>query len=160
MDINPSSLEHLFKGYTGGTGGVFSDLISIVAQALDPDEEIDFRDVPFVNKFIRNTPEAKWNIISEYYDLKKENDRDLALMKEYKKKAMETWDTFLYERMATDEYRVRRQQVFDTYEDQIKELTRKEVKDDLETASLAIEMMDYCIGQVKQLDELYRKNRR
>jgi len=81
-------------------------------------------------------------------------------MKEYKKKAMETGDTFLYERMATDEYRVRRQQVFDTYEDQIKELTRKEVKDDLETASLAIEMMDYCIGQVKQLDELYRKNRR
>jgi hypothetical protein len=157
LDVNPSTVEHLFKGYTGGTGGVFSDLLTTVSQALDPEEEVDFRNVPFVDKFIRKAPEAKWNIISEYYDLKEDNDRDVVLMKEYEKKGRETGDVSQYSRMATDEYRVMRRQLFDTYEDRISDLTKTATKDDMETADLVIEMMDRCIGQVKELEARYRR---
>jgi hypothetical protein len=40
LDINPSQVEHLFKGYTGGTGAVISDLMTTVAQAFNPEEEV------------------------------------------------------------------------------------------------------------------------
>jgi len=156
-DINPSNLEHIFKGYTGGTGGVVSDLITTVTQVLDPAEEVDFRNVPFVNKFVRNTPEAKWNIIRSYYDLKSENDRDVTLMKEYERQARQTGDISQYARMSTDEFRARRQQLFDSYEDQIKNLTKGQTKDDMETASMAIELMDRCVGQVKELEARYKR---
>jgi hypothetical protein len=156
-DINPSNLEHIFKGYTGGTGGVVSDLITTVSQVLDPAEEVDFRNVPFVNKFVRNTPEAKWNIIRSYYDLKSENDRDVTLMKEYERQARQTGDISQYARMSTDEFRARRQQLFDSYEDQIKNLTKGQTKDDMETASMAIELMDRCVGQVKELEARYKR---
>ena len=73
LDINPSTIEHLFKGYTGGTGGVFSDMITTISQALDVEQEIDYRNMPFVNRFIRKVPESKWDIISKYYNLRDDN---------------------------------------------------------------------------------------
>jgi hypothetical protein len=157
LDVNPSTVEHLFKGYTGGTGSVVSDLITTISQVLDPQEEVDFHNTPFVNKFLRTTPSAKWNIISEFYSMKEDDDRDVALMKEYEKSARETGNTSQYARMATDEYRVMRRQLFDTYEDRISDLTKTATKDDMETADLVIEMMDRCIGQVKELEARYRR---
>ncbi|HQB52625.1 MAG TPA: hypothetical protein PLX62_06940 [Bacteroidales bacterium] len=157
LDVNPSTIEYLFKGYTGGTGGVVSDLITTVSQTLDPDEEVDFKNVPFVNKFLRQTPPAKWNIISEYYDLKEANDRDITLMKEYEKQGRETGNTSQYERMAEDEYRIERKMIFDSYEDQISDLTKGVTKDDTETSSLVIELMDMCVGEVKELEARYKR---
>jgi len=157
LDVNPSTIEHLFKGYTGGTGGVVSDLITTVSQAIDKEQVIDFKNIPFVDRFLRKTPPAKWNIISEYYDLKEANDRDITLMKEYEKQGRETGNTSQYERMAEDEYRIERKMIFDSYEDQISDLTKGVTKDDTETSSLVIELMDMCVGEVKELEARYKR---
>ena len=66
-------------------------------------------------------------------------------------------DISQYARMSTDEFRARRQQLFDSYEDQIKNLTKGQTKDDMETASMAIELMDRCVGQVKELEAKYKR---
>ncbi len=157
LDVNPSTVEHLFKGYTGGTGGVVSDLITTVSQAIDKEQEVDFKNVPFVNKFLRQTPPAKWNIISEFYSLKEATDRDVTLMKEYEKQGRETGNTSQYERMAEDEYRIERKMIFDSYEDQISDLTKGVTKDDMESSSLVIELMDMCVGEVKELEARYKR---
>ena len=157
LDINPSNVEHLFKGYTGGTGGVFSDLMTTISQALDKEEEVDFRNVPFVNKFLRETPEAKWAVIREFYDYKSQDDRDATLLREYEKQAESGETTDGYMRMATDEFRMQRHDLLQYYEDAISDLTKGTTKDDTETASLAIELMDQCIGQVKELEMRYKR---
>lgn len=159
IDINPSNVQHLFEGYTGGTGGVFSDLMTTASQALDPEQDVDFRNIPFVNKFLRETPEAKWQVIREYYDLKSEDDRDVTVMKEYERTANAGGGTDKYEQMATDEYRQLRHELFTTYDGMIGDLTKGRTRDDAETADLAIELMDQCVSQVKELQMKYKRNK-
>jgi hypothetical protein len=70
-DWNPSKIEHIIKGYTAGTGSAFVDLFTTAYQLASP-AELDFTNVPFLNKFLRSTPEAKWETIGKYYDLREE----------------------------------------------------------------------------------------
>jgi hypothetical protein len=70
LDLNPSKIEHVVSGYLGGTGDFVSDIITTAGQLINPDEDFDFKNAPFLNAFIRKTPEAKWNIIREYNQLK------------------------------------------------------------------------------------------
>ena len=83
LDWNPSNLEHLVTGYTAGTGKFVMDVFKTTYNAIAPDKEIDFKDLPFVNAFIRKTPEAKWDIIRQFYDLKKEVEGVPVLAKAY-----------------------------------------------------------------------------
>ena len=70
-DINPSKIEHLIKGYFGGTGRVLTDFVTSIIQFANPNDSLDLDNVPFINAFIRNVPEEKWQIIREYNDIKK-----------------------------------------------------------------------------------------
>ena len=70
FDINPSQVEHIVKGYTGGTYTFFSDIINTGYQMASKEEDFDFRNAPFVNAFIRKTPERKWKVIRQWYDYK------------------------------------------------------------------------------------------
>ena len=73
-DINPSVIEHLITGITGGTGRFIDDLFTTAMQIGDPDKEVDFKNAPFLNSFFKKIPGAKWKIIGEYYDLKSDGN--------------------------------------------------------------------------------------
>ena len=151
LDINPSTLEHLFKGYTGGTGAGFSDLITTITQGLTPEQDIDFRNMPFVNRFIRKVPEAKWNIISDYYSLRDDNKVTNLLSANYFKegnyeKAME---------IMGDEYLMRYTETFKHYESALDDAKKDVDFDDVEGNYRGIELMRQCINDIKDLKEQY-----
>lgn len=153
LDINPSAIEHLFKGYTGGTGAVFSDMITTISQAFDPDEEIDFRNTPFVNRFIRKTPEAKWNIIKEYYDLRDDSKVTNLLSKEY-------WKSGSYDKAMSilgDEYSMKYIQTIKHYESALDDAAKAMDYDTIEGSDLTIELMRQCIIDIRDLKEEHGK---
>ena len=59
-DWNPSQVEHLIKGYFGGVGRFGVDFVHTMIQVVSPQEEVDLNNVPFINSFIRDVPEEKW----------------------------------------------------------------------------------------------------
>lgn len=70
FDWNPSDVEHLIKGYTGGTGKFVVDLTTTLSQIATPDESVATDNIPYVNAFIKKYPDKKWKVINEYYDIK------------------------------------------------------------------------------------------
>jgi hypothetical protein len=66
MDLNPSKIEHLINGYLGGTGKFANDFITTFWQFVSMDDAIDLNNAPFINSFIRNVPDAKWQVIRQY----------------------------------------------------------------------------------------------
>jgi len=151
LDINPSTIEHLFKGYTGGTGATFSDLITIISQSLDPERDIDFRNAPFINRFIRKIPEAKWNIINEYYNLRDDSKETQNLVKQY-------WKDENYIKaigMVEDEYLMRYVEVFKWYESALDDAKKDVDFDDVEGNYRGIDLMRQCIQNIKELKNEY-----
>lgn len=84
LDINPSKIEYLVKGYTGGSGAFVNDLANTLLQ-LTTTGTVDQDNIPYVNSFIRKYPEKKWSVIGDYYKLVEKNDKWQKSMKEYKK---------------------------------------------------------------------------
>ena len=77
MDVNPSKIEHIVTGYTGGVGRVSSDIITSIVQMVSQEQPMDLDNIPFVNSFIRNVPEEKWQVLDKYNELKEAlNDAD------------------------------------------------------------------------------------
>ena len=151
LDINPSTIEHLFKGYTGGTGGVFSDMITTISQALDVEQEIDYRNMPFVNRFIRKVPESKWDIISKYYNLRDDNKVINALSSNYFKEGQ-------YEKaleIAGDEYMAKYVAIFKHYESALNDAKKAVDFDDVEGNYVGIELMRQCVNDINDLKEEY-----
>jgi len=70
LDWNPSKIEHLVSSYLGGAGKVMSDFTTTMLQLLSSNEEVNINNIPFVNSFVRNTPDKKWKVIEKYYDIK------------------------------------------------------------------------------------------
>lgn len=100
MDINPAQVEHLIKGYMGGTYTFLSNMVNTGYQMASSEEDVDFRNVPFVTAFIRKTPESKWKTIEEWYNNKDgANDFKVAL-KAYKKQA------YSGDKEAEEKYRI------------------------------------------------------
>jgi hypothetical protein len=161
LDYNPSFVENLLKGYTGGTGAVLNDLITTVLQAVTPGEEINFKNVPFVNKFLRQTPEAKWNIISEYYSLKEPVEVHQALEKQYEGQA-ETGKVMhekieKYKKTISNPYYIQYDAIFNTYDKQITELKKDESFNPVDGSKRAIELMEECNDKIKTLKIKYNK---
>jgi len=151
LDINPSTLEHLFKGYTGGTGAVFSDIVTTISQGLDTEQDIDYRNAPFVNKFIRKIPEAKWNVISEYYDLRDDSKITSDLSANYFKEGQ-------YEKaleIMGDEYLMKYVETFKHYESALDDAKKDTDFDEVEGNYRGIELMRQCISDIKDLKEQF-----
>lgn len=157
LDINPSSIEHLFKGYTGGTGTGFSDLITTVVQATSPDQDIDFRNVPFLNRFIRKIPEDKWNIIGEYYDLRDDAKINSDLQKEAVKEAERTGDWSEVTAMYGNEYLQRYHETFRYYESELDDAMKMKDFDLVEGNRLSVEIMERAIQDIQRLKQEYGK---
>ncbi|HBE43196.1 MAG TPA: hypothetical protein DDW27_18740, partial [Bacteroidales bacterium] len=151
LDINPSTLEHLFKGYTGGTGAVFSDMITTISQGLDPEQDIDFRNTPFINRFIRKIPEAKWDVISEYYELRDDSKVISSLSTNYFKEGQ-------YEKaleITGDQYLMKYVGIFKYYESALNDAKKDTDFDDVEGNYRGISLMRQCISDIKDLKEEY-----
>jgi hypothetical protein len=157
MDLNPSTLEHLFKGYTGGTGGVFSDLITTVSQAVDPDKAIDYKNVPFVNKFIRKIPEAKWNVISKYYNLRDDEKIGITVEKDALKTAEQTGDFSKVNAMYGNEYLQNYKEIFGMYEKELDDAAKEKKFDFVEGSNRSIDLMESCIKDINDLKKQYGK---
>jgi hypothetical protein len=157
LDVNPSFVEHLFKGYTGGTGAVFSDLITTVSQSLTTDQEINFKNIPFVNRFIRQTPEAKWNIIADYYKLKDDVTAHKGLKRDYLKQAEAGGSTAGIEATEGSNYYQQYQDILDSYDSSIKDISDQVDFNDVEGTKPMYDLMQQCINDIKALKEQYKK---
>jgi hypothetical protein len=157
LDINPSAIEHLLKGYTGGTGTGISDLFTTIIQATSPDQDIDFRNIPFVNRFIRTVPEAKWNIISEYYNLRDDTRSYSKLEKDAIKDAETTGDWSTVTAMYGNEYLQRYQETFASFEGELDDAMKMKDFDIIEGNRLSVEIMERAIAEIKELKREYGK---
>lgn len=83
FDWNPSKIEHLIKGYTGGVGKIASDLTTTMIQSVMPEDDIDINNVPLVNSFIRKYPEKKWRYIREFYEMEEDVKEHFDRTKSY-----------------------------------------------------------------------------
>lgn len=147
MDQNPSKFEHVAGGVTAGTGKFLMGTIKTVINAIDPNEEVDFKSLPFVSSFIRKTSPAKWKIIDDYYNLQKEIVGVDALAKAYYQQS--DYDKFI--QVKTNGY-------YNEYASIIKgkdkALTGLMGSMDLETASGSEEVLYFMKGTIDQINEL------
>jgi len=157
LDMNPSVIEHLFKGYTGGTGGFLSDLVTTTVQAVKPDQEVDFRNAPFVNRFIRKTPEAKWNIIAEYYNLRDDDKVNSALQKLYAQEAEGSGDWSKVYGMEGNDYLQQYHEIFGFYEKELEGAAKDKKYDFVEGSEYAIKLMKDAIAEIHDLKKKYNK---
>jgi len=154
--INPSYVEHIFKGVTGGTGTVVSDLMTTIGQTINPEEEVNFRNVPFINRFIRMTPESKWRIMSEYYKLKEGVTEHKALKKEYKKKAEAGLGEEQIAKTEGSAYYETYQDILDSYDKDISDMSAELDFKDTEGTKPMWDLMQQCINDIKALKQEYK----
>lgn len=114
FDLNPSKIDHVVKGFLGGTYKVAADAITTISQALSKDEEVDFNNIPFVNSFIRKTPASKWKIIEQYYNLKADNG--FISFDALKRDLFNREDKGQFKELATDVYLNKYQAVLERYD--------------------------------------------
>jgi hypothetical protein len=157
MDWNPSYVEHFIKGYTGGSGAVIVDLVTTAFQAIKPDQDIDFKNIPFVNKFIREVPEAKWNIINEYYALKELVSGHEDLKKEYEKQAEIGKGVEKFKQVMGAPYYEEYQNIYDLYDKQIKKASEVKGFDTINGSQYSIKLMQECIDKIKELNKKYKR---
>ena len=130
---------------------VFSDLITTISQGLDPEQDIDYRNAPFINRFIRKIPEAKWIVISEYYELRDDSKVINSLSSNYFKEGQ-------YEKaleITGDEYLMKYVGIFKYYESALSDAKKDTDFDDVEGNYRGIELMRQCISDIKDLKEEY-----
>lgn len=155
FDINPSVIEHLLKGYTGGTGAFVIDAMTTAMQGFSNDKEVDFKNIPFVNQFIKKIPEAKWKIIGEYYDLQSEGNE--SVFGQLKTAYFNNDDKSKFIGLATSQYQNRYKAVLDMYD---KKLTAEMEHMDYKTAEGSEQVtntMQEAIKAIKELKKTYNK---
>ena len=145
LDVNPSEIEHLITGYTGGTGRFVTDLVTTAGQ-LVTDEEVDFKNVPFINSFIKKTPEKKWTILREYYDLKDE----ITALAPLKKQELDKGK-------MVSSYYVEYKDILDGSDKTVKSLMSEIDLYETSSNDLVFQQMQQTIEQVKELKEYYNK---
>ncbi len=144
LDINPSQIENLITGYTGGTGRFITDLTTTAGQLLT-DEEVDFKNIPFVNSFIKKTPEKKWRILGKYYDLKDEITGLTELTKQERSK-------FKHIPLYYREYK----NILDRNDKSIRKIMSELDLYDTKSDDPIFDMMQMTIDQVDDLKERYK----
>jgi hypothetical protein len=154
MDWNPSKIEHILKGYTGGTGGVFTDAITTLAQVADPNTPVDFRNIPFVNAFVRKVPEAKWRTIREYQQTKSYISDYPYILSAYKKDVRLSGNTTRYREAYGNRFLQEYLQTIKVY-DNIIELQAERV--DYKTGEGMDEMVKTMKEAMKRIDKIKEK---
>ena len=159
MDWNPSKIEHVVSGYLGGTGDFASDVFTTFNQLVNPNEDFDFRNAPFLNAFVRKTPEAKWTVIREYRSLKDyiegmdaQESNYLEMTKEGDSQAKKKLE--LFEKNGYDQgYKA----TLDKYEEKINRLSKYINYQTGEGADEVIGLMEKAVNDI---NDLKQKNNR
>ena len=84
--VNPASWEHIYESYTGGIGTFFNRMMKTAAMPFS-DEDINYRDIPFVNKiFVSNDDRYRDTYTNDVYQYWKSEAEDTDLrLKKYEK---------------------------------------------------------------------------
>jgi hypothetical protein len=127
-----------------------------MSQVLKPDEEVNFKNVPFINKFIRQTPESKWNIIAEYYNLKDVVAVHKGLKRQYTKQAEAGKGSAQLEATEGAGYYEQYQNILDSYDTDIKDMSDNLDFNDIEGTKPIFDLMTKCINDIKALKEQYK----
>lgn len=155
LDINPSMVEHLITGYTGGTGRFIDDVLTTAMQATMPDKEVDFKNAPFLNSFFKKIPEAKWKIIGEYYDMK--SDGNESKFDALKTSYFNQEDKTKFKELAPSGYYNEYNAVLDAYDQR---LTLQMKFMDYKTAEGSEEVtntMEEAIEAIKEVKQKYNR---
>lgn len=157
LDINPSRIDHLVGSYTGGTGRFVGNVIKTATQVFG-DEEFDFRNAPFVNAFIRKTPESKWKVIEKYQAVRDEVEYRPDLRRAYKKQA-ETGSKEGIERYSefnSNVYYNRLEATVNNYEKMIDDISDKVDWNTAEGSERITDLMQRMIDETDKLKNQYR----
>ena len=92
LDINPAYIDHLIKGYTGGTGETYMDIMSTISTAFSKDEKFNLKEIPLLDAFVRNRTDKHWYTISKHNEIKNELNDHLTKLKENVKIARKAED--------------------------------------------------------------------
>lgn len=89
VEINPAGVQHVLEGYLGGFATFTNKLVGLASQVIDADEEVDVRNVPFVNRVYKegNDKTRKSAVREDYFLLMEEYGRTEYRLREYRKRA-------------------------------------------------------------------------
>lgn len=156
-DWNPSKIEHILKGYTGGTGGVVTDAVTTAVQIFDPDTPYDFRNTPFINAFIRKVPEKKWKTIREYQEVKSEISDFPSILRAYKSDARLSGNTDRYKTAYKNRYLQEYSATIKVYDNVISNLAERVDYKTGEGMDEMVKVMNDAINKVNAIKEKYDK---
>jgi len=146
-DWNPSQVEHLIKGYFGGVGRFGVDFVHTIVQFASPEEEVDLDNVPFINSFIRNVPEEKWQIIDKYNEIEKTvRDTD-----KYRQEAQKTGDKEKLDRYRNSEYPGIKS-VFNRHDKIVDRIMKKYGFEDEKASAEIIKRMKLAVEEVEEFE--------
>jgi hypothetical protein len=148
LDWNPSKIEHILTSYTGGTGKVLSDATTTLTQLALSGEEVDINNIPFINSFIRSTPEKKWNIVREYYDLR-EMTSDIDAVRRAAKK---NEDYEKYRNISVSKLNLM-SKIFSMYDDRITDLVKEYGLDSEQGGKMALDLMQKAVDRSNKILE-------
>lgn len=155
FDYNPSYIEHLITGYTGGTGKFVTDVLTTAIDGLDSEKEIDFRNAPFINQFIKKIPEAKWKVIGEYYDIKSEGNE--SAFGQLERSYFSQEDKTKYKEVAGSNYLNEYNAVVNYYDKRLTTMMQYMDYKTAEGSEEVINTMKDAIEAIKQVKQKYNK---
>ena len=155
FDYNPSYIEHLITGYTGGTGKFVTDVLTTAIDGLDSEKEVDFRNAPFINQFIKKIPEAKWKVIGEYYDIKSEGNE--SAFGQLKRSYFYQEDKTKYKEVAGSNYLNEYNAVVNAYDKRLTTMMQYMDYKTAEGSEEVINTMKDAIEAIKQVKQKYNK---
>lgn len=155
FDYNPSYIEHLITGYTGGTGKFVTDVLTTAIDGLDSEKEVDFRNAPFINQFIKKIPEAKWKVIGEYYDIKSEGNE--SAFGQLKRSYFSQEDKTKYKEVAGSNYLNEYNAVVNAYDKRLTTMMQYMDYKTAEGSEDVINTMKDAIEAIKQVKQKYNK---
>ena len=145
INIHPEQIEHIVQSAFGGTIRTADKFITSVMDAINPDEQVTMRQMPFLNRFVTVNDERFRNVhVNDVYDhYAAEAQHAKALEKSYKKSKDKD---SLKALRQTDAYRSIR--IYEKYKKPIQNYQEK-----LRAADTSAEKMEL----MKQQDELKKR---
>ena len=157
FDWNPSMIEHLIEGYTGGVGTELNNTVKLIVDGVqkasgDPQAEIYTRNVPVVRRLYRTaSPNNTWK---EYSDIKNTVRTYNHFTNKYKNERIAESFSYLYgntDMMALDKMIKRTDKKIDRIETAIEHTTDKQaVKDYYDRID---EILKVFLEQSKELNK-------
>ena len=161
FDINPSKLEHILEGYTGGVGTELNNVVKTITSAVEkaqgvPGAEVYSRNIPVLRRLYRQA--SKGNTSREYYEYKEMIGTYTYLINKYRNVGMEE----PYGKMIQYDQIKGSQKVMEATEKRISSLKEKakRLPDDSEALTELYDQMDEIREQaVIKIKELNFKER-